>query len=259
MKKLLVIIKRVSFKITRKLHKTFKKDSIIWHNTYLQYIPDRYFFTEKYKKYTNFLSFSDLKKWTLNNSDNNICDLSRFFFLNLCIDSLLEENISADVAELGVYKGNSAFLLSKYAGRVHKKCYLFDTYEGFDTKDIKGLDKDVNKAMFDDTSLEGVKQFIGPNDHTVFVKGYFPDSLKGAGELSSFCLVHIDCDLEEPFTAALQYFYPKLVKGGYLIMHDYSSLQWPGAKNAIDRFFKDKQEFVIPVPDKSGTCVIRKV
>lgn len=42
-------------------------------------------------------------------------------------------------------------------------------------------------------------------------------------------------------------------------MHDYSSLCWPGATEAVDQFFADKPEFIIPVPDKSGTCVVRKI
>ena len=30
-------------------------------------------------------------------------------------------------------------------------------------------------------------------------------------------------------------------------------------REAVDAFFADKPEFIIPVPDKSGTCVVRKV
>jgi len=66
-------------------------------------------------------------------------------------------------------------------------------------------------------------------------------------------------DLEKPITESLKYFYPKLKKGGFLIMHDYSSLYWKGSKNAIDTFFMDKEEMIVPIADKSGSCVIRKI
>jgi len=44
-----------------------------------------------------------------------------------------------------------------------------------------------------------------------------------------------------------------------LNMHNYSSLYWDGAESAIDEFFADKPERLVPVPDKSGTVVVRKV
>jgi len=260
MKKIARRIGRVGFKLTRKIYKALDIDGMRWHNTYLQYFPDRYSTKfDEYKKTTNFLSYSDLKVWNKGNYINNVCDVSRFIFLNLCIDTLLEENIKGNVAELGVYKGNSAFLLSRFAKRMKTKCYLFDTFTGFDANDIVGLDKNTEKTRFSDTSLEAVQSLMGDNTNNVFVKGYFPESLEQVGEIDAFNFVHIDCDLEKPFLAALEYFYPRLVKGGFLIMHDYSSLEWKGAKNAIDSFFKDKNEFVIPVADKSGTCVIRKM
>jgi O-methyltransferase len=48
------------------------------------------------------------------------------------------------------------------------------------------------------------------------------------------------------------------VPGGFLIIHDYMSLYWDGVEKAINEFFADKPERFIPIPDKSGTIVIRK-
>lgn len=232
---------------------------LLLKNYYSQHLPDRYSLNASlYNQSTNFLSFNDFNTWVKGNYQNNVLDLGRFFFLNLCIDFLLEEKIVGDVGELGVYKGNSAFLLSKYARRMNTKCYLFDTFEGFDSKDLVHLDFKKGQVDFSDTSEAEVKNLLG-EQNIIYVKGYFPESLNQIKETDYFVLVHIDCDLEKPFTAALNYFYPRMKKGGFLIMHDHSSLFWPGAKKAIEGFFADKAEFVIPIPDKSGTCVIRKV
>ena len=73
-----------------------------------------------------------------------------------------------------------------------------------------------------------------------------------------FALVHIDCDLYTPIVNALNYFYPRLMPGGYLIIHDYFSLAWDGAEKAVDEFFADKFEPVIPLTDGCGSAVIRK-
>jgi hypothetical protein len=63
---------------------------------------------------------------------------------NLIADQILAENIIGNIAELGVYKGNSAFLLAKLAKTINQKLYLFDTFNGFNHQDIQGIDKDVN-------------------------------------------------------------------------------------------------------------------
>jgi hypothetical protein len=226
---------------------------------FIQSVPDRYSTNiDLYKQKINFLNYEDLGRWLSGNYKNNIIDISRFLFLNLCIDYLIEEKLYGNVAEIGVYKGNSAFLLSKFAQFQDKTCYLFDTFEGFDSRDLIGKDVNVTNDTFSDTSFEMVKKLIGEKN-TVYVKGYFPESLSQIEEIDDLVLVHIDCDLEKPVHSALNYFYPRMIKGGFIILHDHSSLYWPGAQTAIDAFFKDKPEFVIPIPDKSGTCVIRKV
>lgn len=58
--------------------------------------------------------------------------------------------------------------------------------------------------------------------------------------------------------AALDYFYPRMVPGGFLIVHDYGSLHWNGAEQAVDAFFADKPESVVPLPDQAGSVVVRK-
>ncbi|MEO7211590.1 TylF/MycF/NovP-related O-methyltransferase [Mucilaginibacter sp.] len=226
---------------------------------YIQFLPDKYAANLKlYQTQQNFFDYKDISKWTSGFYENNAGDLARFFGLNLCIDQLLEEGITGDIAELGVFKGNSAFLLAKFARLINSQCYLFDTFEGFDDRDFEGNAETRFKQDFSGTSLNSVKELVG-TDNTVYVQGFFPNSLQQINELEGLSLVHIDCDLGAPFKAALEYFYPRLKKGGFLIMHDYSSLFWPSAKEAIDEYFKDKPEFVIPIPDKSGSCIIRKV
>ena len=226
---------------------------------YLSSIPDRYSDNfQAYGKGTNFLEHGDMDAWLQGNYKNNVGDLTRYYFLNLCLDYLIEDGIAGDVAELGVFRGNSAFLLAKFARRMGRECLLFDTFEGFDARDLEGKDAQVNKHTFENTSLGYVKSLVGEEGVT-YVKGYFPDSLVQLTGEHRYSLVHIDCDLEKPVEEALKYFYPRMNPGGFLVLHDHSSLYWPGAEDAINRFFSDKPEKPIPVPDKSGTCVIRKV
>lgn len=226
--------------------------------TYLAYAPDRY--TDNYHLYVSKqgpLGSLARKKFLQGNRAANGGDLTRYFFLNLVKDQIEKENIKGDLAELGVYKGNTGFLLAEIARKLGRTAYLFDTYEGFASKDLTDIDAD-QRSQFMDTSLNSVRSLVG-DENVEFIQGYFPDSLGQVRNDLSFCLVHIDCDLYAPFCSALEYFYPRLVPGGFLIMHDYSSLWWDGAEKAVDEFLADKPEKVTPIPDKSGTAVIRKM
>jgi hypothetical protein len=184
-------------------------------------------------------------------------DITRYYFLTLAADQIIKEGIIGNTAELGVYKGNTASILVKLARLTGTDAYLFDTYEGFSSRDLDGIDADESMA-FEDTSLENVVRLVG-EEKTHFVKGHFPGTINQIPDNLVFSFVHIDCDLYAPFKDALEYFYPRLTRGGMLVMHDYSSLRWKGAEKAIDDFFSDKPEFVIPIPDKSGSAVIRKL
>ena len=75
-----------------------------------------------------------------------------------------------------------------------------------------------------------------------YVQGFFPKSTDQIADNLKFCLVHIDCDLYSPAISALEYFYPRMVPGGFIVIHDYSSLGWSGAERAVDEFFADKVE-----------------
>jgi hypothetical protein len=225
---------------------------------YLARLPDRYSFQlKKYIEQGGQLKTEDLAAFVHDNEGNNSGDLPRFFFFQLVLDQILKEGIRGDVAELGVYKGNTAALLAKLARLQGTTAFLFDTFEGFSSTDLHGLDSD-KLPQFGDTSLDAVERLVG-KENVRFVKGQFPESLKLVPQDLSYCLVHLDCDLYAPTKAAIEYFYPRLTPGGFLIMHDYSGMFWDGIETAVDQFFNFVPEKVVPIPDKSGTVVIRRL
>ena len=163
-----------------------------------------------------------------------------------------------DVSELGVYKGNTCIFVGGLR-KTHtgKTAYLLDTFSGFSADDISGIDRDKSTG-FADTSLSAVKKFVG-RDNVIFVEGKFPELASKMPDGLKVSLVHIDCDLFAPMLAALEYFYPRLMPGCFLVLHDYASLVWNGTEKAIDQFIADKCEKLVPIPDKSGTAVLRKM
>jgi hypothetical protein len=232
--------------------------STLWPGTYFGYLPDRY--SDNYGQYMQSggtFRHGTVRKFFKGNQVNNRGDLARFYFLNLVCDQILKEGLRGDVAELGVYKGNTAFILAALARQLGSTAYLLDTFEGFSRDDLRGVDAAAG-LRFRDTSLSSVRKLVGI-DNVRFIQGYFPDSASQMRNDLSFCLVHLDCDLYAPFEAALRYFYPRIVSGGFLILHDYANASWRGAEKAIDEFLSDKPEKIVPIPDKSGTAVLRKI
>lgn len=197
-------------------------------------------------------------KWIRGNQVNNNGDAARFISLILNVRKAMEEGVEGDIAELGVWRGNSAALLARVAEQNGRNLFLFDTFEGFDARDLKGIDNRSREGDFASTSIQYVKETVGPTTCVRYVKGFFPDSIPVELHSSRFSIVHIDCDLYAPMKAALEFFYPRMSRGALLILHDYHSGAWPGATQAINEFCDATGETLILLPDKSGTAMCRK-
>jgi hypothetical protein len=204
------------------------------------------------------INFSELRKfWIYKNKKNNDVDLVRLLFLICSVKEILSSGIEGSFVELGVYKGNSAKILKDLAPE--RKLHLFDTFEGFSEKDLNVESKEIHKDHFKDSLLDEVKSFFKNDKKVYFYPGYFPDTANAFDKTEVISLLHLDADLYKPTKSALEFFYPKVQKKGFIIIHDYFSGAWPGVKKSVDEFFKDKKEGITRIPDKSGTIVIRKL
>lgn len=186
-------------------------------------------------------------------------DIVRYGVMELLLEEVKKRGIPGECAELGVYKGMTA----RYINRMmpEKKLYLFDTFEGFDERDLDGQgmasDRD-GLSMFSDTSVEAVMAIMQYPESCEVRKGYFPETSVGL-EDERFCFVSIDCDLYMPTLEGLKYFYPRLSKGGYMMIHDYNNAEFEeGIRRAIDEFREIEDVSLVPIPDLYGSVVISK-
>jgi O-methyltransferase len=159
-----------------------------------------------------------------------------------------------EMAEIGVYKGGTARLISKVAAKTAKTVHIFDTFSGMPPTDIT---KDrVKEGDFSDTSLDRVKTYLADCSNVRFYQGRFPDTSAPIIDLP-FCFVHIDVDIYESVMECCKFFHPRLVKGGILLFDDYGHLTCPGVKMAVDEFFSDKSEYPCYLP--TGQCFVIKL
>jgi len=185
---------------------------------------------------------------------NDRADLARYYFLYLQLQRIDEQVIPGDLAELGVYRGNTALFINR-ASPSNRTLHLFDTFAGFSERDSEVYAKTDG---FKDVDINAVKRYF-PSGVEIHV-GYFPDTAQQIVPGTKFALLHIDLDLEAPIAAALKHSYPILSPRGAMIVHDYNNKRsWDrGAKKAVDEFMADKPETPIAMPDRFGSIVIAK-
>ena len=205
------------------------------------------------KKSSSLHALHDLEPW----------DNVRRDFLQLVCKRIFEAKLEGSIAELGVYKGYTARLLHGYLP--NKKIYLFDTFEGFTKRSEQSEEQAngflVDEQQFSDTNIDEVMKLVadkGSVSNIIPVQGYFPDSIETLkiDNNETFCLVHLDADLYQVTMDGLTYFYPRMTKGGYLIVHDYNA--WLGAHDAVEKFASITGINFIPLSDKSGSAVFIK-
>lgn len=160
--------------------------------------------------------------------------------------------VKGDLAEVGVYRGGSAKIIAHYKEK-KKKLHLFDTWEGLPEPTKKDSDV-LYQGMFE-TPFDEVRDYFANEKNVYFHKGVFPIETWRVVKNSRFSFVNLDVDLYSSTFDCLNFFYPRLNKGGILISHDYSGL--PGVYRAFNKFFKNKPESIIEL--SGSQCLIVKL
>ena len=189
--------------------------------------------------------------------DRNYFDYIRLSTLELVSHEINKKQLQGSVAELGVYKGKFARYINQYFP--DRSLYLFDTFEGFDSRDVQGEKSHQYSSGdqdFSDTSVEAVLKLMPHSEKCVPIKGFFPES---ARELDvPFAFVSIDADLYEPIYNGLVYFYPRLVAGGYIFVHDFNNDNYKGSRSAVEQYCKEQHLNYLPLPDSGGSAILVK-
>jgi O-methyltransferase len=110
-------------------------------------------------------------------------DYIRLSTLELIANEINTNNITGEVAELGVYKGKFARYINRYFP--DRKLYLFDTFKGFDKSDVVSeVQKNLSSGEqdFSNTSIDQVLSIMPHRDQCIVKEGFFPDTAVGLDE-----------------------------------------------------------------------------
>lgn len=159
----------------------------------------------------------------INKIIGNLCKMSDDEKYTVFSSMKAVSELKGDVAEVGTYKGGSAKIICET--KKDTMLYLFDTFNGLPT-DEKGL----RKGWLNDTSLEDVNNYLRSYPNISFHQGDFADTKDYVID-KKFKLVHLDVDLYYSTFICLKFFYPRMVRGGRIIIHDYNAII--GVKEAV--------------------------
>ena len=94
---------------------------------------------------------------------------------------------------------------------------------------------------------------LGLKDNNIQVlKGFFNESLQTLDQDSLLALVHLDSDSYEAIKESLEALYPKVSKGGYVIVDD---MHLPGVQRAVAEFLLSVKGSVSPLWPVGGDYV----
>ena len=174
---------------------------------------------------------------------------------DLLVDRIAK--LPGDLAELGVYRGAFASHINHCFP--DRTLYLFDTFEGFDSRDVaielQGKYSRAVEGDFADTSVDLILSKMSAPEHVVVRKGYFPETTEGLE--ASFAFVSLDADLYESTLNGLNWFYPRMVSGGVILLHDYQNARFSGVQAAVEAYEKKCGPLLLlPVGDLHGSAMV---
>ena len=178
---------------------------------------------------------------------NTVVKEDRLYMLQQLLKNTI--TLPGDVAECGVYKGGTAYLLADIiqVEKANKNLLLFDTFAGM-PNEAEEDESGHKKGDFGDVKLKNVQKQLSGFPFIQYFKGYIPETFSDV-TTNEFCFVHVDVDLYLAVKNCCNFFYDKMVKGGVFIFDDYGFKKYEKTgKKAVDEFFYNKPEVVISLP-----------
>jgi hypothetical protein len=177
----------------------------------------------------------------------------RIYALCQSVEYIVRNGIPGDVVECGVWKGGSimaAALTLQGLGEVDRDLFLFDTFDGMPPpgdidRDFEGRrakdwmdqhDKQTDFVWAYAAKAEVETNVLStgyPRERIHFIQGAVESTIPRDAP-SQIALLRLDTDWYESTKHELQHLFPRLSKGGVILIDDYG--HWEGARIAVDEY-----------------------
>jgi O-methyltransferase len=173
-----------------------------------------------------------LNPWGLNMQLETLLDGKKIIIL---IEELIKtKEIKGDIAEIGTYKGGTAFIMHHIIPS--KQLHLYDTFNGI-VKTDKFIDLYHNDGEFSNINVNGLKKYF---PKAIFRIGTFPDTF--TEQKTKFSFIHSDTDTYFGTKATLNIFSKRMSSGGIILIDDWGDSWCPGVVLAINEYLKGNKD-----------------
>ena len=189
-----------------------------------------------------------VRSWTMTSPE-------RIYALVQAVRYVSANAIPGAIVECGVWKGGSMAAIARTLLQVkdsNRELYLFDTFEGMSEPTANDIDysgKHASQVLMEDkgfqcadaplTSVRDVLYETGyPKERIRFVQGRVEETIPQNAP-SSISLLRLDTDWYESTAHELVHLFPRLSRGGVIIVDDYG--HWKGSRQACDEYFQQNR------------------
>jgi len=165
--------------------------------------------------------------------------------------------LDGDFVECGVNRGGFSKAIVDYLGfeDSDKKFYLLDTFEGFDQNLL--LESEKKKYRTDTRyldSFEEVKNTFKDYSNVIIIKGSVPYTLPRV-PANKISFLSIDMNCVQPEAAALDFFWPKMVNGGVIVLDDFAYSGFEEQNLAHTEWAREMGIDILTIPTGQGLII----
>ncbi len=185
----------------------------------------------------------------------SMVDAGRFHTVLRNFDKI--NSVKGDIVECGVWRGGMSIFLSTLFK--DKNIWVCDSFDGFQPLDIATYSysdephtpnyNDMIRVSYEEVVNNFEKYGFEENDPRIkFLKGWVKDTLNPKTcSIKNISLLRIDVDAYSATREVLEYLYPKVTSGGYIIFDDSCLIQTVDA--FCDYFEENKILFELRHPE----------
>ena len=179
----------------------------------------------------------------------------------------LTRGLNGALLEAGCFRGLASNLICQtlraedpeFKG---KRYFMVDSFEGLSqpTEEDGAFSlQRFSEGAFRGTSFGHSKGTMAEFPQVRILKGWIPKVFETLPD-QRYRFVHVDVDIFEPTLHCLEYFYPRMTKGGIIVVDDYGPWpqgNWPGCRKAVHKFC---EEHAVPFAklDTGNAVIIRR-
>lgn len=173
--------------------------------------------------------------------------------------------LPGDFVECGVSWGFLSSAIMEYLdwNQRDKTFYLLDTFNGIDEQLLTDAERTSgaiknNRRMLEHgyytANVESVRKNFSDWKNVQIIQGTVPGTLTQV-PTNQVAYLHIDMNCATPEIAAFEYFWPKLVPGGMVLLDDYGFGRHEEQKRAMDDCARQQGVMVASLPTGQGLII----